>query len=303
VGRADGSGYGAEVEHAVKALLYDSRTLPCGGRATSMNDRDLPARDAIDTMARVLSSAGIPVPPIPQRYASQLQTCGELCFSTRPINPQHMYLFNSYPGEAQAGPVADYLAFSHAGHGVNSYAFTYQLVDGPLVLMVQAPFGGVYMGSDEKRRLETLLKRSGVLIEAVQRATPKLLDPTRGRLFVFESEFRGILVWGWREYPFGGAFETREWLERHSIQGVDRESSSFIEAKLPTNAALTWVQTRVFSEPSAGHEPRRRRLSRTEKDEIRRRLEGGHDVQTIAREFSCSPRQVAAIKAWIKLKG
>ncbi|MEO7406610.1 MAG: hypothetical protein ABIZ92_06325 [Vicinamibacterales bacterium] len=254
-------------------------------------------------MTRVLSKAGIPVPPVPQRYAHDLQTRGELCFSTRPINPQQMYMFNSYLREAGAGPVADYLAFSHAGHGVNSYAFTYQLVAGPLVLMVQALIGGIYMGRDEKQRLEALLQRSGALIEAVQRATRESLDATRGRLFVFESDFRGILVWGWREYPFGGARETRKWLDRHSVQAVDREGPSFIEAKLPTNAALNWVETRILSEPPAPNEPERRQLSQTEKDEIRRRLQGGDGVQTIARELSCSRHQVAAIKAWITIKG
>ena len=53
-----------------------------------------------------------------------------------------MYMFEDYISEALIGTAPDYVAFCHAGHGMNSYAINYHLVDGPLALFVQAPWGG-----------------------------------------------------------------------------------------------------------------------------------------------------------------
>ena len=39
-----------------------------------------------------------------------------------------MYLFDDYLNEVLTEKTPDYVALSHAGHGVNSYALNYQLV-------------------------------------------------------------------------------------------------------------------------------------------------------------------------------
>jgi transposase-like protein len=45
-------------------------------------------------------------------------------------------------------------------------------------------------------------------------------------------------------------------------------------------------------------EPKRRELAESEKVQLRARIESGHgDVYRLAREFGCSPSQVAGIKA------
>ena len=67
------------------------------------------------------------LPPIPQRFASMLKQTANWCFSSRQaINPIEMYSFDQYLHEAMTGRAIDYLAFSHGGHGVNSYALTCQ---------------------------------------------------------------------------------------------------------------------------------------------------------------------------------
>ena len=81
------------------------------------------------------AGSSLPIPPIPVRFAADLKPCGKLCFSTRDVHPFKMYDFHEYLFEALLSTPPDYLAFSHAGHGANSYAFTFQLIDGPLVLM------------------------------------------------------------------------------------------------------------------------------------------------------------------------
>src|SRR5688572_5088714 len=98
---------------------------------------------------RILADAGLMLPPIPSRFANQLRTVEEWCFATREINPMAMYMFDDYVKEALLGTAPDYLAFCHAGHGINSYAINYHLVDGPLALFAQAPWGGLYSNADE----------------------------------------------------------------------------------------------------------------------------------------------------------
>jgi hypothetical protein len=104
-------------------------------------------REVLAMVREAYSAVGLPVPPIPERFAVDLKACGKLCFSTRNIHPFKMYDFREYLFEALSGTLPDYLAFSHAGHGVNSYAFTFQLIDGSLVLMAQAPFGWCVHGA------------------------------------------------------------------------------------------------------------------------------------------------------------
>jgi hypothetical protein len=43
----------------------------------------------------------------------------------------------------------DHVAFSHAGHAINSYALNYQLVDGPLAVIAQVGWGGGYSNRAE----------------------------------------------------------------------------------------------------------------------------------------------------------
>jgi hypothetical protein len=56
-----------------------------------------------------------------------------------------MYMFGEYIEEAIAGETADYVAISHAGHGINSYGLNYHLVYRQVALFTQDGWGGGYM--------------------------------------------------------------------------------------------------------------------------------------------------------------
>ena len=43
----------------------------------------------------------------------------EWCFATRKVDAMRMYLFDDYINEVLTKKTPDYVAFSHAGHGVN----------------------------------------------------------------------------------------------------------------------------------------------------------------------------------------
>lgn len=62
------------------------------------------------------------------------------------------------------GVVADHVTISHGGHGINSYALTWRMAYGPLAMVVQDGWGGVYMGSAANGRLAELFDRVGQLI-------------------------------------------------------------------------------------------------------------------------------------------
>jgi hypothetical protein len=48
------------------------------------------------------------------------------------MDPEEMYMFREYPEEVFVGNVIDYVAVTHSGYGVNSYAVSFHLVYGPL---------------------------------------------------------------------------------------------------------------------------------------------------------------------------
>jgi hypothetical protein len=96
-------------------------------------------------LMRTLQSWGMPAPPAPVALRPALQICQPKCWATRPIYGMSMYRFQIREAEQfLAGTAPDYLALSHAGHGVNSYAITYHLVYRGLGLFVQEGWGGIY---------------------------------------------------------------------------------------------------------------------------------------------------------------
>lgn len=193
----------------------------------------------VDRARRMFSNAGLSLPPIPERFSNALRMTTNWCFSTCAINPDVMYMFDQYLWEALAGQSPDYLAFSHAGHGLNSYALNYQLVDGPLVLIVQAPFGGVYMTNAHTEGAIAQFQRCEALIEAVEGAKARGLNAQSGRLYVFESELRGLFAWGWLKRPLDDAADARSWFDRQRVGDADER---------PTIAAREWLH-RSFVEP------------------------------------------------------
>jgi hypothetical protein len=215
-----------------------------------------------------------------------------------------MYFFDSYLWEALKGRAADYLAFSHAGHGINSYSLNYHLIDGPLVLMVQTPFGGAYAGAAEPTRVAAQFERCAALIAAVDGAKARGLSARQGRLIVFESELRGRQVCGWLDSPVTDDATAKSWALQHQV-----DSSNVGDGQVrrrATTAAREWLEAGSFNEPvdrsAHQHYPDRktRELTDQEKDQIRKRLESGEGTEAVAEDLRCAKTQVAAIKAWLK---
>ncbi len=104
------------------------------------------------------------------------------------------YMFAPYLEEVLAGPVDDYVAVTHGGHGINSMSLNYLLVSSPIVVMSQVAWGGAYMDEGEQR-LEWAAEMK--LVAALTKAAAGLTDgDLRGRLVVVHSPFRKIAAWG-----------------------------------------------------------------------------------------------------------
>jgi hypothetical protein len=152
-----------------------------------------------------------------------------------------MYFFDFYLSEALTGASPDYIAVSHAGHGVNSYALNYQIVDGPLILFAQAPWGGVYndRGKDELR-VAALFERIATLINVSDRAKAMERVGQPGWLCVFESHLRELFAWGWLPHKLDGKDAARAWISARQLPRRPVEPLSL--DKLPTAAARQFLE-------------------------------------------------------------
>jgi len=91
---------------------------------------------------------GLAFPAIPAQLAGQLKERGRWVFSTRPID-MSPYNLQHYVHEVDRTQVEDYAVLSHSGHGVNSYAIQYYLVQGHLRMFLHLGWGGAYMDKKE----------------------------------------------------------------------------------------------------------------------------------------------------------
>jgi transcription elongation factor Elf1 len=152
--------------------------------------------DAIADMEAVFAHYDLPTWPIPESFRPALRKPDDWLWTTREIDPMEMYFFRRYLAEATDPSNVDYLAISHAGHGVNSYALSYHLVTGPLGLFAQVLWGGVYADDDRARqrlrRQADLMRRLIPLAEAAATGWDG-----RRRLIVAESAFRRVAICTW----------------------------------------------------------------------------------------------------------
>jgi len=103
---------------------------------------------------------GFDIPAIPEKFAIRLKERAPplgldesaRLFSTRKIE-KIPYWLDHYVKEADEKLVEDYLVLSHSGHGINSYAVQYYIVDGAFRMFVHLGWGGAYhdMAKDEAR--------------------------------------------------------------------------------------------------------------------------------------------------------
>lgn len=166
-------------------------------------------------MQETLRDAGLSPAPVPGALASDLRLRGPWCWSTRDIDPMTMYLFRDYPVEVLLGAVPEYLAVSHAGYGVNSYAITYQLVFGGLAAFVQVLWGGAYVDSEESaaKVRDQFAKLTTLVGVATSRGKKDAAAPTG--LVVLDSPFRAISVCAAIPRPLNSPLAAHRWLADH----------------------------------------------------------------------------------------
>ena len=167
-----------------------------------------PSVPALEQAQTQFAGEGLPFPPIPSELAPRLQRLGPWTFGTRPDAPS-LYDLAAYVAELELGPVADYVMAGHAGHGTNSWALHYYLVRGPLALLLQTAWGGIYTDNDAAARLMAdRFAQAQALItgSAATQAAGRLALPAR--LAVVVSDFYGSR---WAVLPAPGPAASAAW--------------------------------------------------------------------------------------------
>ena len=203
------------------------------------------------------SQANLPMPPIPAVFGSSIIRQGPWVWSTREIDPMGMYLFGDYLDEALAGPVQNYLAISHAGHGLNSYGLNYHLAYGPLVIFTQNGRGGFYGDSEaDTERVATTFKFVGSLIALTDTLWPDGQQVPDDQLIVAYSDFRGVAVCCLRSKA-SNTSQARTVLHNEedltlrgdSLECLQREASATLKQLAASNRPKTTKKDRLIKPP------------------------------------------------------
>jgi hypothetical protein len=155
------------------------------------------AQRPIERARALFAAEELPFPPLPADMAEGLREVAPNVFSTRPADtsPYNLEVFSN---EVQRAPgVANYGLVGFDGHGINSWAAHYYLVDDALALFIQMPWGGAYVEPDEARRR---IRAAFAWAEQVQAQVKRLrkdgLIPAGWRLLVVVSRFARP-GWAW----------------------------------------------------------------------------------------------------------
>jgi hypothetical protein len=163
-----------------------------------MNEASLKSPD--DMARAIFAREDLPFPPLPPAMAPALMKCTDNVFATRKLE-QTPYLLEHFRSEVRREAVADYALVGFDGHGVNSWAVHYYLVDGALALFMQLAWGGAYMDPAEAREaIATAFAWAERLQERIRQASTQGLIPAGWRLLVVASEFAQP-GWAWSPPP------------------------------------------------------------------------------------------------------
>jgi hypothetical protein len=133
----------------------------------------------------------LPSPPVPTSLQGALTQQTPHVFGT--VQLQHdLYDLGHYLKKAN-DPTEDYLLLGHGGHGIQSHAMHYYLVQGPLAVFLQIQCGSAYGDLDKDAlRLTHYYGQLEALLNKTLTATNASNKLASGqRLIVFESDFAG----------------------------------------------------------------------------------------------------------------
>ena len=153
--------------------------------------------NAAPTAQALFEGERLPFPPVPAALAALLQPQGPGWFATRPVATTP-YDFDHFLGEVEAQPaLPDYAVVGFDGHGANSWAVHFYLVDRGLALFVQLPWGGAYVDAEPARaEIAELFDWAAAMQSRLRSAEAARRIPHGTRLQVAASRF-GHAGWRW----------------------------------------------------------------------------------------------------------
>ena len=93
------------------------------------------------SLEELLDKVGLQKVFIPSSLEGEMERISDWVFGTRG-DARNLYEFIAFVQEAATSNVDDYLLLGQAGHGMQSYAMHYYLVEGQLALFLQMAWGG-----------------------------------------------------------------------------------------------------------------------------------------------------------------
>jgi hypothetical protein len=178
--------------------------------AAGVNERpDLSAgQDAIfagpEAAAVAWRASGLLLPPLPRELADAIRQFGPMSFGTHDADPADR---DGWLARARDPDSPAAVAMNHAGHGVNSYALSYQLIQPALAAFVRQSFGGVYGDQEaERKRFNAIVERLEEVVILADAASRSSRIQKGHRLVIVIDDLGGG---GWERAP-GGSWQASE---------------------------------------------------------------------------------------------
>lgn len=179
--------------------------------------------NTLEQARKAFQEEGLPFPPLPAAFEARLKADSEYLFASCEV-PYSAFDMASwaYAVDAETPP---YALLGFDGRGINSWAVHYFLVEGPLALFVQVPWGGVYTDKDlQLPQVASAFDSARILQAKILEAQHRNLLPAGHRLVVMDSPLNEPLCY-WVQGK-------QDKVER-SLNQVDNQSLA-----LPTAIAL-----------------------------------------------------------------
>jgi hypothetical protein len=111
---------------------------------------DLGMGEVPEALAAWFQESQLVLPPLPKSLLENFREQREYVFSTRDVTPSP-YGWHDYVAEALSPLIDDYVLIAHDGRGSNSHALSYYIAFSGWRILLQIPWGGVYVDEAEAR--------------------------------------------------------------------------------------------------------------------------------------------------------
>ncbi len=197
---------------------------------------NMPANLSPSDQARAsFANEGLRFPPVPEPLSEQLQAVNEHLFATTEL-PSTAYGLDLFINQVIANEAPkDYVVIGFDGHGINSWAAHYYLVQGPLALFVQLHWGGAYTDTDNARQLiDAVFQRAETLQKTMEQATSLGRIPEGWRLLIVISSFSQP-GWTWVPSPPPNADQLHWQQPPHLLTEVAAMLNDLVNGKTSLN--------------------------------------------------------------------